>query len=100
MIEKRYYLSACTCTCAAHVNNGENCCGNQDVKKDSIITVHHVYKATWIPFIKETLSLEREEGNQYDKYAVCTVKVGEIIGHVPRSIWKVSWHGITSCGLY
>ena len=52
-------------------------------KKDIVISTHHVYKATWTPFIKENLSVESEEGNQYDKYAVSVVKVGEIVGHVP-----------------
>ena len=55
-------------------------------KKDSIITGHHVGEATWTPFIKETLSVERGEGNQYNKYAVSVVKVGKIVGHMSRSI--------------
>ena len=55
-------------------------------KKDSVLTGHHVYKATWTPFIKETLSVEREEGNQYNKYTVSVVKAGEIVGHGSQSI--------------
>ena len=55
-------------------------------KKDSVITGHHVYKATWTLFIKETLSVEREKGSQYDNHAVSVVKAGEIAGHVSQSI--------------
>ena len=59
--------------------------------KDSFITGHHVYKTIWTPFLTETLSVETEEDNQYDKYAVAVLKVRKIVGHVPRSMSKVSF---------
>ena len=67
-------------------------------KKDSIIIGHHIYKAIWITLINATLSVETEEGNQYDKYAVSVVKTDEIVGHVPRLISKVCWQGTRRCG--
>ena len=36
--------------------------------------------------------MEREEGNEHDRYAVAVRKDGRVIGHVPRgSMSKISW---------
>ena len=62
----------------------------QTFVKDSIITGHHIYKASWTPTIGEVLVVAVERDNQYDRYALSVIKNGEIVGHVPRSLSKVS----------
>ena len=63
---------------------------------------HHIHKKSWIPVIGEVLPVEKGKGNQLDDYAVAVVKNGGIIGHVPRSISRVSClflkhGGVTTC---
>ena len=60
------------------------------LKKNSVITGHHIYKTMWTPFIGEMLPAEREEGNLYDRCAISLTRDGKIVGHMPRSISKVS----------
>ena len=52
---------------------------------------HRVYQKSWTPVIGEGLTMEREENNQHDDYAVAVTKNGDIVGHVPWSISRVSW---------
>ena len=72
-------------------------------KIDSIVTGHHVYKTVWTPFIGEILGTEQEQAtNVHDRYAVSVMKKGKIVGHMPRTISKVSWHflqhgGVINC---
>ena len=49
------------------------------LKKNSVITGHHIYKTMWTPFIGEMLPAEREEGNLYDRYAVSLTREGKIV---------------------
>ena len=45
---------------------------------------YHVSMEKWPkPLIGETLSLEIEMENQYDKYAVAAIRNGDVVGHVP-----------------
>ena len=71
-------------------------------KKESVVRGHHIYRKSWAPVIGEVLPVEREEDNQHDDYAVAVMKNGDIVGHVPRSISRVSWFllkrgGVITC---
>ena len=41
---------------------------------ESVIRGHHIYKQIWWPLLGEILTLEREEDNNRDKFAVCLLK--------------------------
>ena len=64
----------------------------ETLKKNSIVTGHHIYQTIWTAFIGEMLPAEIEEDNLYDRYAVSLMRDGKIVGHMPHSISKVSWH--------
>ena len=51
-------------------------------KKVSMFRDHHIYKKSWTPVIGEVLSVEGEQDNQYDDYAVAVMKNIDIIRHV------------------
>ena len=53
-------------------------------EKRSVVKGHHVYKNIWAPFTGEQLSLQAEEDNEHDKYAVAVLKDDYVVGHVPR----------------
>ena len=67
------------------------------------LIIHGLFKEVWprlstiaaltldsvIPLLGETLNTSLELDNEHDKYAVSTVKLGEIVGHVQRSISKL-----------
>ena len=40
----------------------------------------------------EILTLELEEGNNHDKFAVSLLKHATILGHVPREFLWMFWH--------
>ena len=52
----------------------------------------HVYQDIWTPFIGETLTCRREDGNGLDRYTVAVVKSAEIVGHVPHMICTLAHH--------
>ena len=60
------------------VNSGKCHCG------------HHIYNSRWTPLLGETWNTSLELDNEHDKYAVSIVKSGELVGHVERSISKLS----------
>ena len=71
-------------------------------KKESVVRGHHIYQKSWTPVIGEVLTVEREENNPHDDHAVAVMKNGNIVGHVPRSISRVSWFflkrgGVITC---
>ena len=59
---------------------------------ESVIRGHHIYKQIWWPLLGEILTLEREEDNNRDKFAVCLLKDATVVGHVPREFLWVFWH--------
>ena len=65
--------------------------GTMTHQYSSIIRGHHVYKDTRTPYIGEELMLDCEHTNQFDRHAVAVMKRGEIVGHMPRAIAKLSW---------
>ena len=40
----------------------------KELRKDSVVRGHHVYKTVWTPVIGGELNLEREESNEHDEY--------------------------------
>ena len=48
----------------------------------SVIHGHHIYKQIWWPLVGEILTLEREEGNNHEKFTVSLLKDATIVGHV------------------
>ena len=57
-----------------------------EFETDSSVRGYHVYQDNWTPVIGERLNCEREEENSRDRYAVAIRKIGDTVGHVPRSI--------------
>ena len=51
---------------------------------ESVIRGRHICKQIWRPLVGEILTLEREEGNNHDKFAISLLKHATILGHVPR----------------
>ena len=41
--------------------------------------------------IGEILEVQREPENEHDRRAVCLLKSGTIVGHVPREIFRIFW---------
>ena len=64
----------------------------KEVRKDSVVRGHHVYKSGWTPVIGEELNLESEESKKHNEYAVAVRKNGETVGHMPRSFTCISWY--------
>ena len=58
-------------------------------EKRSVVKGNHVYKNIWAPFTGEQLSLQAEEDNKHDKYAVAVLKDDYVVGHVPRAISRL-----------
>ena len=44
----------------------------------------HIYKQIWWPLVGEISTLEREEGNNHDKFTVSLLKHATVLGHAPR----------------
>ena len=59
---------------------------------ESIIRGRHVYKQIWRPLGGEILTLELEEDNNHDKFAVSLLKDATVLGHGPREFLQVFWH--------
>ena len=58
----------------------------------STVRGHHVYKASWSPYIGEELPVQREVNNINDDFAVAVLKNSSTVGHVPREISRVCWY--------
>ena len=56
---------------------------------DSVIRGHHVYKDIWTPFVGEELTLNQENGNSHDRYAITVEKDNTIVGRVPKEVSKL-----------
>ena len=51
---------------------------------------HYGYFRTWMPVTGELLPVKREISNNHDPFAVVIWKDGEVAGHVPRSLRKIT----------
>lgn len=72
--------------------------GSSRLEKATVIRGHHVYKDIWTPYVGEELSLSPEDDNDHDRYAVAVVKGRNIVGHIPQTVSKVTWHFIKRGG--
>ena len=64
--------------------------------KRSVVRGHHIYKGMWTPYNGEELTTMLERDNNHDQYAVAVLK--NVVGHVPREIYRISCHFIRSGG--
>ena len=55
----------------------------------SCVRGYHVYKQIWQASIGEELECRRQISNVVDRYAVCTMKDDEIVGHLPQKISRL-----------
>ena len=65
---------------------------SEECTLESVIRGHHIYKRIWRPLVGEVLTLEREEGNTHDRFAVSLLKDAIVVGHVPLEFSPVFWH--------
>ena len=66
--------------------------GSSRLEKPTVICGHHVYKDIWTPYVGEKLSLSLEDVNDHDRYAVAVLKGRNIVGPIPQTVSKVTWH--------
>ena len=59
---------------------------------ESTIRGCHIYKQIRRLLVREILTLEREEGNNHNKFAVSLLKDTTVLGHGPREFLQVFWH--------
>ena len=57
---------------------------------ESTVRGHHVYKASWSPYIGEELPVQCEVNNIHDDFAVAVLKNSNTVGHIP---WENSKSG-------
>ena len=53
---------------------------------------HLVYKHVWTPEVEQLLQVQAEAANTEDPHTVATILNGEIVGHVPREISRLSFY--------
>ena len=46
---------------------------------ESVIHGRHIYKQIWRPLVREILTLEQEESNNHDKFAVSLLKDATVV---------------------
>ena len=51
---------------------------------ESFVKGYHVYRQAWTPIISERLTAVQEPTNLVDKYAVCILKNGHVVGHLEK----------------
>ena len=56
----------------------------------------------WTPFIGEELTVQQDNDNEHDDYAVGFLKDGVVVGHMPKEFSRIAWHfiahgGVISC---
>ena len=56
---------------------------------EAMVRGYHVYKEIWCADVGEELSCVREVENFHNPFAVAVVRLGIIVGHVPRKISSV-----------
>ena len=57
---------------------------------ESVIRGHHIYERIWRPLLGAVLTLEVEEGNTHDRFAVRKDTI--VFGRVPRKFSRVFWY--------
>ena len=66
---------------------------------ESTVRGHHVYKASWFPYIGEELPVQCEVNNIHDDFAVAVLKNSNTVGHVPREISRFCWYFLHKSGI-
>ena len=51
---------------------------------ESTVRGHHVYKASWSPYIEEELPVQCEVNNIHNDFAVAVFKNSNTVGHVAQ----------------
>ena len=59
---------------------------------ESIVCEHHIYTTICTPRLGETLTVQQEQDNDHNRYAVSVVKSEAIVGHVPHHLVKNTWY--------
>lgn len=49
-----------------------------------------MYRTSWTPSVGEILPVKREPTNECDPFAVAVLKDGVVVGHLPRTMSKVT----------
>ncbi len=49
-------------------------CQRGTFRFSNVIRGHHIYKAVWMPYLLEELSIAKEESNAYDRHAVVVLQ--------------------------
>ena len=62
----------------------------KNLERKTYIKGHHVYKDVCTPVVGEVLQVEMEPNNLVDKYAVCTRKDGQVVGHLKKGLRQYS----------
>lgn len=57
---------------------------------ESFVRGHYMYFRGWTPTVGELLPVKRKISNEYDPFAVAIWKDEEVVGHVPKSLSKVT----------
>ena len=83
-----------------YVHFQSSCLHKNTVTKaqNSTVRGHHVYKASWSPYIGEELPVQCEVNNIHDDFAVAVLKNSNTVGHVPREISRVCWYFLHKSG--
>ena len=61
----------------------------KELRKDSVVRDHHIYKSIWTPVIGEEFSLEREDSNAHNEYAVVVRNTGHSLIHFESTSIKL-----------
>ena len=64
-------------------------CQMEELRRESCIRGHHVYKSLWNPVLGEVLLCEKKPHNATDRYSVAVTKRGVVVGHLPRKICRL-----------
>ena len=61
----------------------------EELRRESCIHGHHIYKEIWNPCLGEDLQCERDPHNVVDRYSVAVKKGGVVVGHLPRKVSRL-----------
>lgn len=61
----------------------------EELRRESCIRGHHIYKEIWDPTVGEVVQCKREPRNAADRYSVAVTKGGVVVGHLPRRISRL-----------
>ena len=64
----------------------------------SYVKGYRVYTRVWTPISNEVLQTRREPENPTDKYVLCVLKDGKVVGHLKRAVMDALQKQVsTSC---